>query len=580
MRDVIIGMIQPNDETHWVLVSAAPVIDPDTNATKGAVATFIDIADRKQAEEALRESQERYRALVTASSQVIYQMSPDWSEMRQLHSREFLANTETSNPNWLQEYIPPEEQPRVTTAIQEAIRTKSVFDLEHRVWQADGSIGWTHSRAIPVLDAEGNITEWFGSADNLTERKQAEEALQQSQEQLRALNETLEQQVIERTARLRGLALELTRTEERERRRLAQLLHDHLQQLLAAARISVNMVRNRLEDKRQAETLGQVDGLLEESIAESRSLTAELSPPVLYDAGLAPALDWLAHWMEEKHHLHVEVDAEDLHGQAPEDIRLVLFQGARELLFNVVKHAKVDRARVELRRLPEDQLELVVSDQGVGVDPAQMGKQQTKGGFGLFNVRERLESLGGRLHMDSAPGEGTRVTLRVPLRPTETIEEETARAAAVAREAAVIAAEELAAEREEAVQAAAAGLQAVRVLLADDHVIMRQGLARLLEDEPGIELVGQANDGREVVELAHATRPDIVLMDVSMPVMDGIEATRRIVADLPDVQVVGLSMYEGAEVETRMREAGAVDYVPKGGNPVELVEAVRKWGKS
>lgn len=132
--------------------------------------------ERARAEKALRKSEERFRALVTASSEVLYCMSPDWSEMRQLHSRGFLANTEELNPDWLQAYIPPEDQPGVIAAIKEAVRNKHSFQLEHRVIRADGTVGWTSSRAIPLLDSEGEIAEWFGAASDVTEQKRIKQA--------------------------------------------------------------------------------------------------------------------------------------------------------------------------------------------------------------------------------------------------------------------------------------------------------------------------------------------------------------------------------------------------------------------
>jgi PAS domain S-box-containing protein len=134
-----------------------------------------------RAEEALRESERRFRALVTASSGVVYRMSPDWSEMRQLHGRGFIADTEAPSRTWLQDYIHPDDQSRVLAVINEAIRTKSIFELEHRVLRVDGSVGWTFSRAIPLQDANGEIMEWFGAASDVTARKRAEEALLRSE---------------------------------------------------------------------------------------------------------------------------------------------------------------------------------------------------------------------------------------------------------------------------------------------------------------------------------------------------------------------------------------------------------------
>jgi len=154
-----------------------------------------EMAERKQAEDALRESEERFRALVMASSDVVYRMSPDWSEMRQLHGRNFIADTETTIRTWLQEYIPEEDQPGVLAAINHAIQSKSIFEMEHRVRRVDGTIGWTASRAIPLLDADGAIVEWFGAASDITERKEAEEARRASAERFRFLAESMPQKI-------------------------------------------------------------------------------------------------------------------------------------------------------------------------------------------------------------------------------------------------------------------------------------------------------------------------------------------------------------------------------------------------
>jgi PAS domain-containing protein len=132
----------------------------------------------------LRRSEEQYRALVTASSEVLYRMSPDWSEMRQLHSRGFLADMPKPSKDWLRQYIPPDDQPAVLAAIRKAIDSKSMFELEHRVLRADGAEGWTFSRAVPLMDGNGAITEWFGAASDITGRKQAEEELSQLKKRL------------------------------------------------------------------------------------------------------------------------------------------------------------------------------------------------------------------------------------------------------------------------------------------------------------------------------------------------------------------------------------------------------------
>ncbi|HJU20753.1 MAG TPA: ATP-binding protein [Stellaceae bacterium] len=130
---------------------------------------------RRNAAAALRDSEARYRALVSASSYVVYRMSPDWSEMLRLEGQDFIADTEGPSRAWLDKYIHPDDQPRVLAAVDRAIRTKSLFELEHRVRRMDGSLGWVLSRAVPLLDETGDIIEWFGAASDVTTRKQAEE---------------------------------------------------------------------------------------------------------------------------------------------------------------------------------------------------------------------------------------------------------------------------------------------------------------------------------------------------------------------------------------------------------------------
>lgn len=417
----------------------------------------------------------------------------------------------------------------------------------------------TQQLAHANAELEAQVAERQRAEDSL---RQQNELLQKAHAQLESLNTTLEQ----RADQLQAMAMELTQSEERERRRLAQVLHDHLQQLLVAARMKLALLRRRIQDQRLAQTFEPIDELLDQCISESRSLTVELSPPVLYDAGLAAGLAWLGRQTEEKHGLEVRVHTEPNTEPADLGTRIFLFQAVRELLFNVVKHARATRSEVEVTQAADDRVRIEIRDNGEGFDPNQPNhRTRQRNGFGLFSIRERLELIGGCLEIDAAPGRGSRVLIQAPLGPVQPAPAE-ASVVDVPVAARDICPTEPSRE--------APGGKTIRVLLADDHPILRKGLADVLADQERIELVGEASDGEEVVRLARRLRPDVVVMDVTMPRLNGIEATRRIISELPQVRVIGLSMHERSDMAAAMREAGAVDYLCKSHPTEELVETI------
>ncbi len=243
---------------------------------------------------------------------------------------------------------------------------------------------------------------------------------QRAEETLRELNETLEQKVAKRTAalerraaQLRLLNSELSNVEQRERKRLSGILHDHVQQMLVAAKLKVSLIGRRGMEG-SAEAIREIEDLLQDSIDSCRSLAVELSPPVLREDGLAAALEWLAGQMKGSHDLYLTVQIDAEAAQPDEATAILLYHAVRELLLNVIKHAEATEAHVRLARDTRG-ICIEVSDDGVGFDQQHLQAGIAHSGLGLFSIWERMEAAGGSMKIQSMPGSGTCITLKAPL---------------------------------------------------------------------------------------------------------------------------------------------------------------------
>jgi CheY-like chemotaxis protein/anti-sigma regulatory factor (Ser/Thr protein kinase) len=283
----------------------------------------------------------------------------------------------------------------------------------------------------------------------------------------------------------------------------------------------------------------------------------ELDPPILYGQGFVAAINWLGRWMEQHHELQVVVSGSLPLSPMPADISSLLFRAVKELLFNVSKHSGVEKACVSIT-MDKHGIEVSVTDEGVGFDVANV--LQT-GSYGLFSIQEQLITLEGRMDINSAPGRGTTSTLTVPMAaaigPVFDPSPET-------RDTATATAD---------VHPPLPG--PIRILVADDHTLARSALVQILDLIEDFDVIGQAVDGLDAVEKVRTLRPDVILMDVGMPGLDGLEATRRIAAEFPGVKVIGLSMHAKEDMQPQMLAAGAAGYLQKPIPGEELFAAIR-----
>ena len=393
---------------------------------------------RAEGTAALRESEERYRALVTASNYAVYRMNADWTEMIQLEGHGFIVDTKNPNRSWREAYIDPEDQPLVATAIGKAIATKSMFELEHRVHRVDGTLGWTHSRAVPILDSKEDIIEWFGAASDVTDRKLAETELLQ-------LNETLERRVADETAERMKAENALRQSQKMEA--IGQLTggiaHD-FNNLLAAVGGSLALIGRRVADGKPGidryvlagqDAVRRAATLTQRLLAFSRR--QNLDPKPIDANKLVAEMEEL---IRRTVGPSIEVEVVGAGGLWPtkidgtqlESALLNLCINARDAMAPDGGHLTIetankwldDRAARERDLPPGQYVSICVTDTGTGMTPEVIEKAfdpffTTKPigqgtGLGLSMVYGFVRQSGGQVRIYSEPGKGTTMCLYFP----------------------------------------------------------------------------------------------------------------------------------------------------------------------
>jgi signal transduction histidine kinase/DNA-binding response OmpR family regulator len=495
----------------------------------------------------LRESEEKYRSLFESIDQGFCTIEVLFDEHDEPVDYRFLS----INPCF-------ERQTGIANAVGRRVR--EVVPLHEDHWfQTYGKIAKTgeamrFEREAAQLHRHYDVFAWrVGEPaerkvavlfNDISERKASQARLEQFAEELERQVSERTQELMSSQGQLRALATELNLAEQRERKRIAAEMHDHLAQMLVLVRLKLGQAKQG-PVHRSLEMIKQAEDVVNDALTYTRNLVAELSPPVLHEFGLFAALKWLGEQMQ-RYQLHVTVQIESTGGlRLPEDQAVLMFQSVRELLMNAVKHAVAKQAFLLVEER-EGYLQIVVEDQGVGFDLLAMATQQPSplsSKFGLFSIRERMNAMGGRLELHSAPGEGTRATLILPCSSSQQTSLEPASKVSFLGAPVSLSQSRLNGP--------------CRVLIADDHTMVREGLRSVLEGFPDIDVIGEASNGQEAIDFTERFKPAAVVMDINMPLINGIEATARIKTRHPEIVVIGMSVNASADNHDAMRTAGA-----------------------
>ena len=455
---------------RWFLSRAVPVRDGAGRVIKWD-GTSTDVDDRKQAEEALQKSEARFRLLSDTAGQLLATEDPQSlindlcrGVMEYLDCQAFFNFIVDEHVDKLRlnacAGIPEEEirklgwldygvavcgcvaRDRIRIIAEDIFHTP---DVRTDLVKSYGIQAYcchplkAQERLIGTLSFGAKTRAHFTAeevelmrivADQVAiamQRIYGMQKLQKSEEALHEANESLEQRVRERTValqnlneqleksrhRLRKLASELVMAEERERKRIAGVLHDDIAQILAAARMRLALLQGIQSDPQSKQTMEEIKSLLSQSIRETRALMNDLGNPLLFDMGLQAACEALVYNLMERHPVRIICDIRDAFKSVNPVMKTILYQLIRELLNNVVKHSHAQNAHV-LLNMENGHFRVKVTDDGVGFDPRTLGVPTVEGGFGLYSIRERLISIGGSLRIESTPGTGTVVTAVIP----------------------------------------------------------------------------------------------------------------------------------------------------------------------
>ncbi len=399
----------------WMAWANKPVFD-DQGRLVGILAVGNDITMLKQTEKTLKESEERFAAVLKNSIDAIYRRNLKTDQYDYISPAIFsiLGFSPDEMKSMPKEVIfqrlHPEDRKAVENEI-EKVKTGGSTLLEYRFKTKSGQYTWVADTIHVLTDPDGVPHYRDGIIRDISEQKRSEFKLKQMNLSLEGLVAERTRELEKRTGQLLWLTLELSQAEEKEQQRIAQILHDDLQQVLVSAKLQLEIVENEKDPFLIQKGIRKSLEMLVESLNKTRDLSHDLSPPALTRSGLTDALRWLSGRMRKDYGLEICLDLKTEIRPQSATIERLLYRTARELLFNVVKHAREKKAWLELR-YENNGFFIIVADKGSGFD-TRVNDADTMG-FGLMSIKERAYSLGGSFQIRSEPEKGTLATIFIP----------------------------------------------------------------------------------------------------------------------------------------------------------------------
>ncbi len=533
------GKEQPDSQTQALRERVAELEDTLLAIREGRVDALVIQGDRGEQVFTLQGAEHPYRVLVESISEgaatldaggtVLFANVP-CAEILGVPLEKFIGTP-------LASHLPPPGRKKLEALMREGMQSNAKLEIK---LQTDTGRDRMVRFSLSLVKDSNPQTRCVVVTD-LSEVEEANQALKSSEDALRQLS-----------ARLLQL-------QDDERRRIARDLHDITGQKIAFQSI----VLSQLLDGKPTQLDAQSKSALSECLTvtqqiseEIRTLSYLLHPPLLDELGLGSAVPWYTQGYEKRTGIHVDVDIPRDLLRLPPDVEVTLFRVIQESLTNVHRYSGSATASIRIRS-DGGQVALQIADSGRGI---QTGKLKTSAdmvsglGVGIQGMRERMRQLGGRLEIESKPEEGTVVTAILPLPETEQI-----------------------APGESAQPSASAAPKTARkrILIADDHEAIRHGVRLLLQGESNWEVCGEASDGQEAVDKALELNPDLMIVDLNMPAINGLDAVRRITRERPDIKLLVFTVHDSDLAMRQIMAAGAQGYLSKSQSGQEMVEVIK-----